>query len=612
MKQKGDKKDKMPFKRIVSNNLFALKTIYAASRSYIFIFLASSILYGLIDFLTGSYLLRRVVDGISNGEQAGSVIAYVVTVTVFSLLIQLAYSWYWNVISPVQQHKIEAYVEKKLFRKAAQVELACYEDPSFYDRYIRAMNESYRRMNQTMQALYQLIWSLFTLSANSFLLFLIDPWLILFALIPFALGIFRRLEYVAAYQLGVEVDKVVRRKYYVCRTFYLNEYAKEMRVGGMYEAMLRDLKSTYKDYLKIMRKYGLQRAILAYIQRIGLEVITILGASFYSVWSAVFIGAENGGMSIGDCIVVLGSIGTVSYCLNGLVQNLAQFGEHALHLQDIRYFLDYENKIPAGHLEAPAGGDIAFQDISFRYAGSERYAVKNVSFQLRKGERIALVGSNGSGKTTLVKLLLRLYDPESGQITLNSKNIKEFTHSSYRARFSTVFQDFKLFSMTVRDNVLLRPERDGDEALVQTALEESGAAERVSRLPKGINTMLTREFDDQGANLSVGEQQKLSLAHVFAEDTPFVILDEPSSALDPIAEYKMFENMMRATENRSVIFISHRLSSARLADRVLLMERGEITESGTHAELMAKNGNYAAMFRRQAENYLGSEVAEHA
>ena len=164
-----------------------------------------------------------------------------------------------------------------------------------------------------------------------------------------------------------------------------------------------------------------------------------------------------------------------------------------------------------------------------------------------------------------------------------------------------------MFSMSVKDNVLLRPSGEEARKPVEDALKESGAYEKIRRLDKGIDTILTREFDDKGANLSVGEQQKLSLARVFADYSPFVLLDEPSSALDPIAEYNMFENMMRATRGRSVIFISHRLSSAVLADRVILMENGRIAECGTHTELMKKDGKYAAMFRRQAENYLGSE-----
>ncbi len=203
---------------------------------------------------------------------------------------------------------------------------------------------------------------------------------------------------------------------------------------------------------------------------------------------------------------------------------------------------------------------------------------------------------------------MRLYDPTEGEVILEGKNIKDYRLSSYRALFGSVFQDYKLFSLSVKENVTLRPHREGDEELVTQALKESGAWSKVETLKNGIESTMTREFDDEGVNLSGGEQQKVTLARIYANKTPFVVLDEPSSALDPIAEHKMFENMIRATEGRSVIFISHRLSSAVLADRVYMMEDGRIIESGTHNELMEQNGKYAEMFRLQAQNYAEGEA----
>ena len=569
-------------------------------------------MYGILEFLTGTYLLRRIVNDVSSGKPISDVLIFTAILGVANLLINLALNWFWNVTSQRMHRKISMYIQKMLFKKSAEVELACYENPEFYDKYVRAMDEAENRTLRVMRTLDNLIQRFTTLFANSFLLFLIDPVLILFGLFPLVLGFFRRLENINDHKFQLARKPVNRRVEYIRRTFYLGEYAKEMRVGGMYENMLRDFKETAKAYITLAKKFGIRSAIFGYIQKIGLEVVTILGATLYSVWSAMVIGYENGGMQLGDCLVVLSSIGAISYCLNNLIQNLAEFGEHALFLQDVRYFLDYEPKVVDGSEQAPdEGGEITVNDLSFKYDGADHDTLKHISFTLKRGERIALVGSNGSGKTTLIKLLLRLYDPQDGEISLDGKNIKDFTLSSYRGAFSTVFQDFKMFSMTVKDNVLLRPEREGDTELVENALKESGAAERIELMEKGVDTILTREFDDKGENLSVGEQQKLSLARIFADHTPFVILDEPSSALDPIAEYKMFENMMRATEGRSVIFISHRLSSAVLADRVLLMDNGTIVEAGTHRELMAKNGKYAEMFKRQAENYLGSEVSKN-
>ena len=607
-KNQKEKKEKLSFKKTVSNNLFALKAIWQGSPSYLIIYLGSSFVYGILGFLTNTYLLRKIVNEMSNGGSVESIIKYTITLSIVCLISYTALHWYWNVGSLPAVRRIGANIEKKLFKQAAKVELACYETPSFYDKYVRAMDEAYNRMISVMNSLDKLIHKIISLSANSLLLFIIDPWLILFGLFPLVLGVFRRLENVAKHDFEVEMKPINRRKDYVKRTFYLGEYAKEMRIGGMHNLLLLDLKDTFNQFKTVLKKYGFKRMVYMYIRTVGLEVFTILGATLYAVWSTMV----RGTMQVGDCIVVLSSIGAISYMLSDLMQNLAEFGEHALFLDDVRFFLDYEPKIIDGDKPLPQNnGDLVVENLSFKYEGCENDILKNINFTWHKGERIALVGSNGSGKTTLVKLLLRLYDPTSGEIKLNGENIKTFNTSDYREQYSTVFQDFKVFSLNIKENVLLRKIQNGDDELVLSALKESGIYEKVSTLENGVDAILTREFDDKGVNLSVGQQQKLSLARVFATDTPFVILDEPSSALDPIAEYEMFENMMRATVGRSVIFISHRLSSAVLADRVLLMENGEIAECGTHTELMQKGGKYADMFHRQAENYLGSEVAEN-
>ena len=616
LENKQEKK-KVSLLRTLQNNIFALKIIWIASPFYFIVYLSSSIINGSLDFLSEGYLLRRIVNGIQRGDDMKEIFIFVAILAIVSLIIKTLFDYFWNVVSPVKQRRVTAYVEKMLFKKSSSVELACYENPEFYDKYVRAMDEANRRITAVISTLDSLLSKLIALSANSLLLFIIDPWLILFGLFPLLLGYFKRLDNIAGHEMELEKKPIFRRIGYVKRTFYMGEYAKEMRIGGMYANMLNDLKDTYKEFKRIQKKYGTKKAIYGYIQKIGLDVITILGAIIYSVYSVLIIGPENGGMLVGDCIVVIGSIGAISYSLNNLVQNLAEFGEHALFLEDVRFFLDYEIKINDGGTDLVPNEVLnkakdnepimKVNNVSFKYEGSESNTIKNVSFTWNKGERIALVGCNGSGKTTLVKLLLRLYDVSDGEIILNGKNIKEYNIRSYRDCFSTVFQDFRMFSLTVKENVLLRPSDDSENDKVIEALKESGAYEKISTFENGLDTILTREFDDKGENLSGGEMQKLSLARVFADDTPFVLLDEPSSALDPIAEYNMFENMMRATEGRNVIFISHRLSSAVLADKVILMDKGEIKEIGTHSSLMALNGLYADMFHRQAENYLGKE-----
>ncbi len=606
MKDK-QKKKRLPLGRTLSNSIFALKIIAHASPIYLAIYLSSSIIYGMLAFLNDTFLLRMIVNNVQAGEAMSKIAAYVLTLAAVSVIFYVGMSWYWNIVSVGQRRKIIASVEKMLFRKSAQVELACYENPEFYDKYVRAMDEACNRVFNIMNTLDLLIWRIVALSANTILLFVIDPWLILFGLFPLVLGVLKRVHNKIEHERNIENKKLDRKENYIRRAFYLGEYAKEMRMGGMYVHMLSELGDMYKDYKANARKYGIPKFFVAYAQTIGLDVITVLGATLYAVWRTMAVGD----MSVGDCIVVIGSIGTVSYCLNNLIQNFAQFGEHSLFLEDVRFFLDYEIKIRSGDTPVPSGGDIEFKGVSFKYDGSDRNVLEDISFVWHEGERIALVGSNGSGKTTLVKLLMRLYDPEEGEILYGGTDIRRLRLDDYRACFGTVFQDFKMFSMSVKDNVLLRPEREGDRKLVEAALRESGSSERIEKMKNGIDTILTREFDSEGENLSVGEAQKVSLARIFADPTSLVVLDEPSSALDPIAEYNMFENMMRATEGRRVIFISHRLSSAVLADHVILMENGRICEYGTHSELMERNGKYAEMFTRQAENYLGERGGEN-
>ena len=222
---------------------------------------------------------------------------------------------------------------------------------------------------------------------------------------------------------------------------------------------------------------------------------------------------------------------------------------------------------------------------------------------IKAGEKIAIVGYNGAGKSTLIKLLLRLYDVQKGTIRLNGKDIKEYKKEEYHSLFATVFQDFKIFAATIADNVKMGCVQEKDYAGIEQALCQSGFKERLGSFKKGMKTSLTREFDEEGVNLSGGESQKVAIARTFYKYCPVIILDEPSSALDPVSEYQLNEMMLKAAKDKAVIFISHRLSSTVMADRIYMLEQGKIIEVGSHKELMEKNGKYAQMFRMQAEKY---------
>ena len=279
-----------------------------------------------------------------------------------------------------------------------------------------------------------------------------------------------------------------------------------------------------------------------------------------------------------------------------------------LYIDNLRQFLEYRVKIAEDKLAptTPPFKTLQLCNLSFSYQ-TEKSILQNVNMTIHKGERVAIVGHNGAGKTTLVKLLLRLYDPTGGTILLNGKPIAEYRLSSYRDMFGTVFQDYKLFAISVAENVMLHGEITAQEReIVQDALNKSGIANKIASWSNGIDTIVTKEFDKDGAIFSGGEAQKISIARIFAGNHEIIIMDEPTSALDPIAEQEMYQNMFSACAGKTVIFISHRLSSVTMADHIYLFEQGRIIEQGTHRELLALGKNYANMWHKQADSYVNT------
>lgn len=600
------KPDKLPLRRVLQNNLYMLGMIRRAAPAYIVIDVILDLLWSVIEFFSGSFLLKVVVDHLGEGGDPKTLAWFILGMFAIHITVFFAQQAFWQIYAPISQRRLTMAIRTALYTQMRAVELSCYEDPTYYEKYVKAMNEAEDRAFNVLWSLERLFGQVFSLVANGLLLWSIDPILILFALIPFAVGFIRKKRNKIAFNENNDIQKLAWKANYIQRGFYLTDYAKEMRLTGMSDKLLTDLDEATVEIEKIKRKYGLRTAALDYTCRISHEVVTILGACLYAVYATLV----QGTVGVGDCIVVLNSVGSVSGYLQGLVTNLVSFHEHALYIENLRSFLEYRPAIQENPDGVKAvGGEIVAEGVRYRYGGAEADTLHGISLRIAPGEKIALVGQNGSGKSTFVKLLLHLYEPSEGSITMDGIPMNGHTLSSWRGVFKPVFQDYSIFALSVAENILMRPMRTdpegetADRALVESALKQSGAYERVMKMPKGMDTVLTREFDDKGEVLSGGEAQKIALARVFASDSPVVVLDEPTSALDPVAEYQIFENMMDSCRDRAVVFISHRLSSAVLADRVYLFEEGRVVECGTHRELMEQDGHYADMFRKQAESY---------
>ncbi len=605
---KKEKDKTKSWRHIAKNTLFMLGIAGRIAPETVVIPLISNIVYAVLNFYTNTFLLRYVINGFQEGRGLPELIIPMAALYGANLLVNLALGAYYSLRQPIANLKMTEYVQKLIFRKNESVELACYEDKDFFDKYIKAANDMNNRVWNVINSVCICVWVIVSMAMNSFFIITIDPWLLVFTLIPVIMTLtLGKKRNTVQHEYDMKRQEEERQRDYTRRTFYLCDFAKEMRLTNMYRVMFLRFDKSVKNIIAYIRKYGFRLAVIDYIMNETQEVLSTMGAMLYAIYRTLV----SGTMMYGDCIVVINSIETLTYTLTNTASSFMELHKNSLYIDTIREYLEYEPKINGGEGLTPKTGTLELKNVSFRYTGQNSDVLHDINITVRQGEKIALVGHNGAGKSTLVKLMLRLYDPTSGVITYAGRDIRDYTitgEAGYRERFSTVFQDFRLFSMSVTDNVLLCKRREGDDELVRQALCDSGIYDKIVTFEKGVDTVLTREFDEKGEVLSGGEGQKVSIARAFTKDSGIVILDEPSSALDPIAEYKMYENMMRACESRSVIFISHRLSSATLADRIYLLENGRIIEEGSHNELMAKGGKYSKMFRLQAQNYIADEA----
>lgn len=610
--QKEKKQKPKPF-AVLKNTGFALGMIHRAAPGFLLVSGLANAANGFRNALTNVILLRYAVNAAQTGTPFSEILTVVLVCFVLHLALSQIVNFYspWNNTSPYYERnalKVRAYVERTLMEKARSVDLAAYEDPEAYNAYFKARDGSADYVFKVYRTFVGFSFRVVDLGVSAAVLVAIDPWLSLFMVLPIVGSLLYTRADRIIYEANMEKKPHRRAQEYAGRTFYLADYAKEMRTGGFAELMKTRFRAAADAQVSIIRHYAPRIFVPMMIADLLQVVFLPMGATAYAVWQAL----GTGRILYGDCLVIINSISNVTYGIVDLADNFTELADNSRYLQNIRDFLAMAVQITDRADALPVRrGDLEFRNVTFTYPGAAKPTIKNLSFTLADGEKLALVGQNGAGKTTIAKLALRLYDPEDGEILYGGVNIKDLRLADYRAAFAVVFQDFRNFAVSVAENVLLHPEAPDERETVLAALEKSGFSEKLERLPDGADTRLTREFDEQGVNLSGGEGQKLSIARIYAKQADIAILDEPTSALDPLAEYKMYENMMDACRDRSVLFISHRLSSAVLADRVLLLEDGSVAESGTHAALMAADGAYAAMFRLQAEKYRESEDACH-
>ena len=557
-----------------------------------------------------AFFMRYVINALQAGESFKAIMIFIgITIAVFASMA-LYNSYIQGYVAPVANASLNKQLYQMLFKKSSNVELECFENSDFYDKYTLAMKNADTNLYNTVDQLFGVLFG-FVASIFAFLfMFQVDKISVAFILFPIIGNFFfRRLINKLEYLRQQDMAPHNRRVDYINRVMYLKDYAKEIRLTNIFSLLKRQYTEAIKGLVEVIKKYIIKSVIYHWFWVMFTFSFIFEGLLIYGAYKTLV----SDTMTLAQLAVITSMMVSTTWILIGFTDSVTASFKNGLFVEYLRSFLEYIEKIPEDYDGADPGTEI--ESIEFRgvgFAYKDIPVLKNLNMKFEGKKTYALVGHNGAGKSTIIKLLLRFYDPTEGEILLNGRNIKEYNLQKYRALFATAFQDNRMFSMSVADNVTLGENIPAEEReqVVNDALQLSGVYDKVMSLQQGINTTLTREFDDNGAVLSGGEFQKIVVSRAFARRCPIKVFDEPSSALDPIAEYKLFDNILKACKENTLLFISHRLSSVQNADHVFLLENGEVLEEGTHRELMDKKGLYADMYQKQAENYLADKTKQ--
>lgn len=595
-----------------SNNKYALKLLWNTKKGRVvgeFFYNALNYVYWVFyDILFIKYL----VESLENGKSFEQIMTFIIAAMLGFAIPNILSAWYTNIYKPKTDANIFEAINTKLFEKATHVELECYENADFYNRFTLAMKDCEQRLAQILENQCLILSSSIASVFALYYMYTIDHYVIFFIAGPLIGNfVFGKLINEVKFRMNKECVPYNRKMEYVNRTLYLADYAKEFRMSEVFHVLQNLYEEGFQGIMGKIEEYKKEKVFLVFMRNIFTFVVIFQGVIFYSLYRVMVTHS----MSISGFTVLFSAMTAVAWMVIGASKAIIQSYEDSLYIANLKEFLEYKPTLDeqqkgilpnACEENTQCDGVLKLQNVSFTYLGQEIPTLHDINMTISKNEKIAIVGHNGAGKTTLVKLLMRLYDVSEGEICYCGTNIKELDLPEYRKLYGTAFQDYQVFSMTVAENVLMRkPESTEDYKKVENSLKRAGVYEKVCRLPHGMDTILTKEFAEDGAMLSGGELQKIAVARAFAKDYKIAIFDEPSSALDPVAEYQLYESILKECADKTVVFISHRLSTAVLADTIYLFENGKIAEQGSHEVLMRQDGKYADMFRKQAENYVG-------
>ncbi|MCL2112254.1 MAG: ABC transporter ATP-binding protein/permease [Clostridiales bacterium] len=579
---------------------FCVKIAWGTSKLYTLARICIQVISSLLP-LSVIIVTKQILDTlISGSSDAKLVLASLIFIYLFLQLSIIISQRIGNYLQQMHDIMLENHLNRFINKKSAAIDISYYDRPSYYDKL--------KLMRTNSSAITKSVWDIVNLVSSTAIFITAFIVMVDFSILWSAIIVVSYVPVAFCEQLYIkkiynwQVKNIgeERKLQYIADILVQKTHAKEIRVFSIAAHLIGLYSSIWSAWFakkkSIMKKWSIISMLLSCIpQVLTAFVLVLLGQSI--------IEGQN---SIGDFSLYSGMIAQLISSLFLVIFSIAQISDNKLKIKDYREFQDWENTVEGtGEVELQSIETIEFDQVSFMYPGNKKDTISDFNFSLSSKEKIALVGVNGAGKSTLVKLLLRFYDATRGRILINGTDIRVFTPESIRKCYSVMFQDYTNYAFTIRDNIKISNiQKPYEDSHIMEICKLSGVEKIINRCEKGLDTYLFRLFEENGEELSGGENQKIALARTFFRDGDIIIMDEPSSSLDPESEHELFEKMVELGKGKGIIMITHKLSNVAIADRIVVIENGKVHEDGSHEELMRKDGRYAELYRLQAENYV--------